>query len=136
MHKQARAVVMLSKVRHYVLQNKLNNIYYFILESHLRYGFQIWFLYISKFFKDKIEKLQKRHYIILCLSLISDTNFRLCLKNGKSLKSKTLYICLPPILDGNLPTSSKTFFKDIVIYIMLLQNLASLNQYTCRVLKV
>ena len=38
MQKLARALGMLSKVRHYVKTSELKNIYHAIFESHLRYG--------------------------------------------------------------------------------------------------
>ena len=133
MHKLARSVGMLSKVRHYVQQNELKNIYHSILESHLRYGCQIWFLSSSKFIKDKIKKLQKK---ALCPSLTFEPHLRHSLKKGKSSKITVmddLQNCLlcHSFLNGKLP-----IFKNAVMYTMLLHDLASLNLYTCRALKV
>ena len=71
MHKLARALSMLSKVRHYVQKSELKNIYHAIFESHLRYGCQVWFLSSSKAIKNKIEKLQKK-----ALRIISFSDFR------------------------------------------------------------
>ena len=44
MQKLARVLCMLSTIRHYVNEAELKNIYHAIFESHLNYGFQIWFL--------------------------------------------------------------------------------------------
>ena len=40
--KLSRSIGMLSKIRHYVSNNVLTNIYYAIFSSHLTYGCQIW----------------------------------------------------------------------------------------------
>jgi hypothetical protein len=89
MQKLARAVGMLSKVRYYVHEIELKNIYHAIFEAHLRYGCQIWFQSNSELIRDKIEKLQKK-----ALRIMSFSNHRShphpCLKNGKYLKSKIL----------------------------------------------
>ena len=113
MHRLARAVGMLSKVRHYVQRNELKNIYHSILESHLRC--QIWFLSSSKFIKDKIEKLQKKALRIMYFSDLRDPSSPL-LKKWKILKIKDivdLQNCLlcHSFLNGKLPTSFKTFFQ-------------------------
>ena len=57
MQKQASALVMLSKVRHYVKSADIKNFYHAIFESHLRYGCQIWSLSLVQ---KKLEKHQKK----------------------------------------------------------------------------
>ena len=42
MQKLARALGMLSKVRHYVAKTVLKNMYHAKFESHLQHGCQIW----------------------------------------------------------------------------------------------
>ena len=69
----ARAVGMLSKVRHYVQESELKNIYHAIFESHLRYRWQVRFLSSSKAIKNKIEKLQKKALRIISFSDLQDS---------------------------------------------------------------
>ena len=106
---------MLSKVRHYVQNNELRNIYHCIFESHPRCGCQIWFLSSSKFVKDKIEKLQKKALRTMSFSDLRDSS-SLLLKKWKILKIKDivdLQNCLlcHAFLNGKLPTSFETFFQ-------------------------
>ena len=60
--KLARALGMLSKVRYYVLDIELKNIYYTIFESQLRFGCQIWIQSNSEFFGDKYENSKRNPY--------------------------------------------------------------------------
>ena len=115
MHKLARAVGMLSKVRHYVQQNELKNIHHSIFESHLRYGCQIWFRSSSKFIKDKIDELQKQALRIMSFSDFRDSPSPL-FKKWKILKNQRQGLfskCLlcHSFLNGKLPTSFETFFQ-------------------------
>ena len=115
MHKLARALGMLSKVRHYVQESELKNIYHAIFESHLRYGCQVWFLSSSKAIKNKIEKLQKKALRIISFSDFRDSSSPL-FKKWKILKISDiveLQNCLlsHSFLNGKLPSSFETFFQ-------------------------
>ena len=50
---------MLSKVRYYVNEIELKNVYHAIFEAHPRYGCEIWFQSNSELMRDKIVKFQK-----------------------------------------------------------------------------
>ena len=106
---------MLSKVRHYVQESELKNIYHAIFESHLRYGCQVWFLSSSKAIKNKIEKLQKKALRIISFSDFRDSSSPL-FKKWKILKISDiveLQNCLlsHSFLNGKLPSSFETFFQ-------------------------
>ena len=105
MHKLARAVGMLSKVKHHMQQNEFKNINHSISESHLRYGCQIWFLSSSKFIKDKIEKLQKKALRIMSFSDLRDPSSPL----SKKWKILLINDCLHP------KTCFVTFKKELAL---------------------
>ena len=65
MQKLARALGMLSKVRHCLKKAELKSIYHALFESHL-YGCQFWFLSSTRLFWKKLEKLQKIKLYKLC----------------------------------------------------------------------
>ena len=50
---------MLSKVRHYVLNIDLKNIYDAIFKSHIWYGCQIWYKFGTQLTRENVDKLQK-----------------------------------------------------------------------------
>ena len=72
--KLARAIGMLSKVRYYVQEIELNNIYHDIFESHIRYGCQIWFQSNFEFIKVKIQKLQKKALRIMSFLVLHESS--------------------------------------------------------------
>ena len=115
MQKLARALGMLSKVRHYVAKTELKNIYHAIFESHLRYGCQIWYQSNTQFIKDKIAKLQKK-----ALRIISFADFREpsspLFKKWKILKVNDIVemqncLLVHSFLKGKLPKSFENYFQ-------------------------
>ena len=90
MKKLAKALSMLSKVRHYVKMAELKKIYNAIFESHLSYGCQIWFLSSTQLVRRKLKKVEKK-LCELCHLKTSKNHLRLYLKNEKFAKSKTLW---------------------------------------------
>ena len=114
MQKLARAVGMLSKVRYYVHEIELKNIYHAIFEAHLRYGCQIWFQSNSELIRDKIEKLQKKALRIMSFSELQDPSSPL-FKRWKILKIKDIVeiqncLFVHSFLTGKLPKSFENFF--------------------------
>ena len=115
MQKLARAIGMLSKVRHYVNKAELKNIYHAIFESHLRYGCQIWFLSSTQFIREKIEKLQKKALRIMSFSDFKEPSSPL-FKEWKILKIKDIVeiqnclLCYS-FLKGKLPKSFDNFLQ-------------------------
>ena len=73
MQKLAKAIGMLSKVRYYVQEIELKNIYHTIFESCIRYCCQIRFQSNSEFIKDKIQKLQKKALQIMSFSELHES---------------------------------------------------------------
>ena len=115
MQKLARAVGMLSKVRYYVHEFELKNIYHAIFEAHLRYGCQIWFQSNSELIRDKIEKLQKKALRIMSFSELQDPSSPL-FKKWKILKIKDIVeiqncLFVHSFLKGKLPKSFENFFQ-------------------------
>ena len=115
MQKLARALGMLSKVRHYVNKAELKNIYHAIFESHLRYGCQIWFLSSTQFIREKVEKLQKKALRIMSFSDFKEPSSPL-FKEWKILKIKDIVEiqnCLLSysFLKGKLPKSFDNFLQ-------------------------
>ena len=113
--KLARAIGMLSKVRHYAPKSEIKNIYHAIFESHLRYGCQIWFLSNSEFIKDKIEKLQKKALRFMSFSDLREPSSPL-FKEWKILKIKDIVeiencLLVHDFLKGKLPQSFENFFQ-------------------------
>ena len=110
--KLSRAIGMLSKIRHYVSNDILRNIYFGIFSSILTYGAQIWGNHHNNHIK-RIIKLQDK-----AIRIINFADYReptsLLYKNSKILKfqdnitlKKKLYVhnslkgCLPSVLNYN-----------------------------------
>ena len=112
--KLTRANNMLSKVRHFVPEDKLISIYFAIFSSHMTYGCQIWGQNENNPLFKKIERLQKRALRIISFSRFEDHCDPL-FKKYKILKLKdyiTLQNCLL-IHDHTrnlLPDSFKDYF--------------------------
>ena len=114
MQKLARAVGMLSKVRYYVHEIELKNIYHAIFEAHLSYGCQIWFQSNSEFIKDKIQKLQKKALRMMSFSELHESSSPL-FKKWKILKIEDIVeiqkcVFVHSFLKGKLPKSFENFF--------------------------
>ena len=95
-NKLERAIAMLSKVRHYVSQDKLVSIYFAIFSSHFSYGCQVWGHNQSSHLFDRIEKIQKRAMIIMSFAC-KDSHTEPIFKSFKIPKLKdqiTLLNCL------------------------------------------
>ena len=67
------AIAMLSKVRYYVQEYELKNIYLSKFESHVRYGCQIWYQSNSEFIKDTVQNLQKKVLQIMLFSELQES---------------------------------------------------------------
>ena len=130
MQKLARALGMLSKVRHYDAKTELKNIYHAIFESHLRYWCQIWYQLNIQFIKVKIAKLQKKALRIILFADFLDPSSPL-FKEWKILKSNSIVEmqnCLPmhSSLKGKLPKSLENLFQkssDVYVKIHTFQQL-------------
>ena len=114
MQKLARAIGMLSKVRYYVQDIELKNIYHAIFESHIRYGCMIWFQSNSEFIKDKIQKLQKKALRMMSFSELHESSSPL-FKKWKILKIEDIVeiqncVFVHSFLKGKLPKSFENFF--------------------------
>ena len=92
LNKLERANAMLSKVRHFVPQDKLISIYYAILASHLFYGCQIWGINPKSPLFKKVENQQKRAMRLITFSKY-DNHSEPLFKSLKILKIKD-YISL------------------------------------------
>ena len=115
MQKLARALGMLSKVRHYVNKTELKDIYHAIFESHLRYGCQVWYQSNFKKIRDKIEILQKKALRIMSFSDLREPSSPL-FKKWKILKIKDIVntqncVLVHSFLKGKLPKSFENFFQ-------------------------
>ena len=113
--KLARSLGMLSKVRHYVSNIDLKNIYHAIFESHLRYGCQIWYQFGTQLTREKVDKLQKKALRIMSFKDFREPSSPL-FKDWKILKMRDLVEmqnCLLSysFLKGNLPESFEHFFQ-------------------------
>ena len=94
--KLTRANAMLTKVRHYVPQDKIISIYHAIFASHMTYGCQIWGQNDKNSLFKKIKRLQKRAIRIITFSNY-DAHTEPLFKQLKILKIKdivTLYNCI------------------------------------------
>ena len=67
MKKLIRANGILSKLRHFVTEEQLKNVYYATFSSNMNYGSQIWGQ-SSKLVQDKITILQKKALRIMTFS--------------------------------------------------------------------
>ena len=106
--KLSRANGMLAKVRHYVPDLELKNIYHAIFSSHLMYGAQVWTAKLLSV-SDKISRLQKSAMRIMTFSEFRAHSEPLCKKLSILKFSDNIQItnCLfvYDYLNKNLPKS-------------------------------
>ena len=114
--KLERANAMLTKVRHYVDQNKLMSIFYAIFSSHLTYGCQIWGTKVKSALFKKVLSQQKRAMHIITFSNY-DAHSEPLFKTLNVLKLKDQISLLNCLLVHDhsrhlLPTSFNDYFTE------------------------
>ena len=106
---------MLAKVRHYVPQNTLKNIYFAIFNSHLIYGSQVW-IHGDSALQEKIQIVQNKALRIINFKKARESANQLY-KNSNILKisdNTTILNCLfmHDLQNGLLPDAFKKFVKN------------------------